>query len=573
MAPWPARDGWCYLSGPWGPGRVGRRFAPAKETQLVDVALVEQACTGDPVALDALLAWLRPIALSLARNRLSEPDLVEDAVQEALLALTTNIRRLRRPAAVERVFAWLVANQCRALRRREARQRQARRQEDLTPAYNQTSSWEATRSWLARQQVQSAVEGLPAAQQATARLFLADYGVTEIAALLGVGESTAKKRIHDARTALGRRLGGRAATLADDIGGTPYTAAGLGHVVGDRSDDAVLRVRATVGVGAHPAAVLTDPATGRVLVVSERVGSAQGRLTALHGVTLAAVGGVPLRRRPQQAAIDPVGRRVYVTHYSERCLSVLDADSLSVVAEQALEGNPVSVAVDPHRQLVYVALFADAAQAGRVSGVAILDGASGRPRVVYPLGDQRPSPVGHAVARHDPAADRAAVVHRSHLALFAGTDLVVHRPLGVAAAVDLALLDHGQRFAISPYPAREVLLGDVASGQIDQAVRLGTQPRGLAYHALADALCVGHCSGDLTIVRGRSGHVQRIPVARAVPSCVGFPGGLCFSADGRDLLASNQTASLLYALALAPAARRTEHPRGCGSAARQTTAC
>lgn len=161
------------------------------------VSLARRACGGDPVALDELLAELRPLIVRTARLVVGSGSwAAEDAAQEALLDISRGIRRLRDPAAV-RTWALRVAIR-RALKvaRRERMLlfRNASGVEELderTPGEGREAA------------LKQAFDSLPPRLRATAVLrLLAGLSEDETADALGCSVGAVKSNLHDARKRL-----------------------------------------------------------------------------------------------------------------------------------------------------------------------------------------------------------------------------------------------------------------------------------------------------------------------------------------------------------------------------------
>jgi RNA polymerase sigma factor (sigma-70 family) len=174
-----------------------------------DRELVEAALAGDRDALAVLLVRHRPLALAVCARALGDPDLAQDAVQEASLLAMLNLDRLRRP---ERFGPWLAGiglNVCRRWRRRrrdgwslEEVVGGRRLDESLAPAPTELEDIETA------EEVRQAVAGLPSGQRSAVTLhYLAELPLAEAALVLGIAPNAVKARLHKARANLRRALG------------------------------------------------------------------------------------------------------------------------------------------------------------------------------------------------------------------------------------------------------------------------------------------------------------------------------------------------------------------------------
>lgn len=177
-----------------------------------DTELVLAAQAGDKEAFALLLARHRPLLLALCRRALADPDLGEDAAQEAALTALLNLDRLR---TADRFGPWLGGiglNICRRLLRERARDgwswetvhggRQAHELWDSEPGPEAL----AEAADLA-ERTRDAIAILPPGQRAAVVLFyLSGLTHAETADLLGINVGAVKTRLHKARRSLKGQL-------------------------------------------------------------------------------------------------------------------------------------------------------------------------------------------------------------------------------------------------------------------------------------------------------------------------------------------------------------------------------
>jgi RNA polymerase sigma factor (sigma-70 family) len=170
------------------------------------------ARAGDRVAFGLLVQRHHSLLLALCRHLLRDPNLAEDAAQEAALRALLSLETLRRP---ERFGPWLAGiglNVCRQWLRARARPAEPWSWEALVGGacvdepWDQTASINPERAAEERDlavAVRMAVASLPAGQQAAVLLFyLSGLTYAETAAALGVPAGAVKTRLHKARAAL-----------------------------------------------------------------------------------------------------------------------------------------------------------------------------------------------------------------------------------------------------------------------------------------------------------------------------------------------------------------------------------
>jgi len=168
--------------------------------------LARAASAGDPVALNTLLAAVRPEVLRLCARFLPNREDAEEACQDTLLALARGIARFEGRSSFRTWLHRLAANRARStyqvLRRRFALEAAGATLPDR-PDPRRTSVVAGTRLDLL-----DALDSLgpQLAESVTLRDVLGlEY--REIALLMDVPEGTVKSRIHEARRRLRARLG------------------------------------------------------------------------------------------------------------------------------------------------------------------------------------------------------------------------------------------------------------------------------------------------------------------------------------------------------------------------------
>lgn len=162
--------------------------------------LIEGCKSGDERAVTALVRRFQPWATALATGILDDPDLAQDAVQEAFLSALEHLHDLREPEAFAGWFRQIVRTQAHRILRK-------RKEDSLEDKADLPSQGESVRQRMDREtvqrQVRQALNSLSSARRETAELFyLEDKSCSEIAGALRVPLGTVKRRLHDAREEL-----------------------------------------------------------------------------------------------------------------------------------------------------------------------------------------------------------------------------------------------------------------------------------------------------------------------------------------------------------------------------------
>lgn len=177
-----------------------------------DTELVLAARGGDKEAFAVLFARHRSLLLALCHRATGDPDLAEDAVQEAALTALLNLDRLR---SADRFGPWLGGiglNICRRMTRERSRDawsweamqggRRAPEVADAGPGPEALAE-----AAILAEHTRAAIAILPPGQRAAVVLFyLSDLTHAETADLLGINVGAVKTRLHKARRSLKQQL-------------------------------------------------------------------------------------------------------------------------------------------------------------------------------------------------------------------------------------------------------------------------------------------------------------------------------------------------------------------------------
>ncbi len=173
----------------------------------MDSDLVVRAQHGDKEAYAILAGELADRFLGVARRILRDPDLAEDATQQALLAIWRDLPQLRDPVRFE---AWAYRILVRACHAEGRRRRRTTPNARLLP-FGKPESTDRLAAIVDRDQLERGFRRLSVDHRAVVVLhFYLDLPLPRVAELLGIPIGTAYSRLHHAMRGL------RAALDADE---------------------------------------------------------------------------------------------------------------------------------------------------------------------------------------------------------------------------------------------------------------------------------------------------------------------------------------------------------------------
>jgi RNA polymerase sigma-70 factor (ECF subfamily) len=165
----------------------------------MDPRLVVRAQDGDAGAFEALALEAHPRLQRIAVGILRDPDLAEDAVQQALLAIWRDLRRLRDPRSFDGWSYRLLVRRCYA----EAKHRPRWDPECELGEQEAPVAGDVYRVVVVRDQLERAFDRLPVDHRAVVVLHhLLDLPVEHIADILEIPVGTVKSRLSRAMCGL-----------------------------------------------------------------------------------------------------------------------------------------------------------------------------------------------------------------------------------------------------------------------------------------------------------------------------------------------------------------------------------
>ncbi len=172
------------------------------DRQLSMDIMVEKARDGDERIWQEIAGQLYPWALTVARSRLSDKALAEDAVQEAFLAAFANVQALRDAGSFRAWLAAIIRSQCSQMSFRRHGDVSLDRLDEfgLLPAVDARTPEDELHAMRLFGHFDAAVSSLSEHLREVSRQhFLLGLSNEEIAEKTGLPEGTVKKRLHSAR--------------------------------------------------------------------------------------------------------------------------------------------------------------------------------------------------------------------------------------------------------------------------------------------------------------------------------------------------------------------------------------
>ena len=179
------------------------------ETTTAYTAVLDRVRSGDPAAIDDLLAQAQGIARRYSQAVCGRAPDSDDAMQEALLQTFRNARHIKEPKAFRSWLYRTVKNACLIGRRRKAIDRHTGsiHDEAADPADKAPGADLALESAEERDRIRAALARLaPAHREIVFLRDLEGLSTREVARVLGISEPNVKVRLHRAHVQLRKRL-------------------------------------------------------------------------------------------------------------------------------------------------------------------------------------------------------------------------------------------------------------------------------------------------------------------------------------------------------------------------------
>src|SRR5580692_9500735 len=268
-----------------------------------DGDLVRLARDGDPAAFRLLVERHLPMARARAARLCPRPDDADDAVQDAFLQAFISLDRLRDPGRFAGWLGGIVANICRAQRRRAPLTLLGDWPENLHPA--SAGSLPSAEDLDRADALGRAVAGLPPGQRHAVTLF---YYADQPASQIAVTPGAAKASLHKARRRLREYITAHRPDLIPATSRrTPMTAVRIAHAdpsPGRTPVALVVLAAAGITVSAVTVSALGPAVTASRVDIAVPGGTRQVTTRLADGLALAVITGAPL------AVDDPVMDRL-----------------------------------------------------------------------------------------------------------------------------------------------------------------------------------------------------------------------------------------------------------------------
>ena len=171
--------------------------------------IVEKARGGDTRAWRDIADQLYPWAMSVARSRLADKSLAEDAVQEAFLAAFTNLHALRDSKSFPAWLGAIIRSQCSQMGSRPHKEVSLDLLDDcgLLPVGEARTPEDELHAMRLFGHFDAAVRSLPEHLEIVSRYhYLLGLPTAEVADMTGLREGAVKKRLHAARRLLREKM-------------------------------------------------------------------------------------------------------------------------------------------------------------------------------------------------------------------------------------------------------------------------------------------------------------------------------------------------------------------------------
>ncbi len=175
--------------------------------QIFNELLVLRCQDGESEALGELAELWQERLWRHARRMTADPELANDAMQEAWMAIVRGIGKLGDPALFRPWAYRIVTHKCTDQIRRMSRRRELTEEMTRQPSPDTEENVAAADDPPEIARLRLAMASLPADRRALLALhYLEELGIGEMAAILGIPEGTVKSRLFNARRALKKAL-------------------------------------------------------------------------------------------------------------------------------------------------------------------------------------------------------------------------------------------------------------------------------------------------------------------------------------------------------------------------------
>jgi YVTN family beta-propeller protein len=116
-----------------------------------------------------------------------------------------------------------------------------------------------------------------------------------------------------------------------------------------------VRLDRDIAMGQNPVALAASPTRNEIYVVNSGPANGNGSLSIIDAESNSVVGAIPLHKQPLSVDVDSKGDRAYVANSGSNSVSVIDLKARREIAQIAAGDNPVDARISPDGKSLVVA--------------------------------------------------------------------------------------------------------------------------------------------------------------------------------------------------------------------------
>lgn len=169
----------------------------------IQTAVVKKACTGDAASQAWLYRQYSKAMYNICIRMTGNQSDAEDLLQEAFILAFKNLKQLKEPAQFGGWLKRIVVNECIRFSKKNSYWSEWDEKWDQTMSNEEPEWWKTMDLSMVHKEIKNLPDGC---RQVFNLYVLEDYSHKEIAAELGISESTSKSQYHRARQLLKERI-------------------------------------------------------------------------------------------------------------------------------------------------------------------------------------------------------------------------------------------------------------------------------------------------------------------------------------------------------------------------------